>query len=205
MSLTAGIDVGSTYTKAVVSTSAARIVGRAHGADRLQARRGRGAHARTTRSAPAGLPRADVAYVVATGFGRHQVACADMHVTDLTAARARRDRAVPRHAHHPRRRRPDDEGQRRHRRRAACKSFRLNDKCAAGTGRVPREDRALHGLLAPRRSGRSSTTSKDADADLRRVRRVRRVRGDQPALAGRRRRPTSCTARSSRWSAARCS
>jgi predicted CoA-substrate-specific enzyme activase len=79
------------------------------------------------------LRRGDVAYTVTTGYGRFQAPFRDVQVTDLTAD-ARGTRLL-----FPRTRtvldiggqtmkamRLDDE--------ARVKSFRLNDKCAAGTG-----------------------------------------------------------------------
>jgi predicted CoA-substrate-specific enzyme activase len=83
--------------------------------------------------ADAGLAPEEVTYIVATGFGRHQAAIGDVHVTDLTASA--RGAAV----FFPGTRtvldvggqtmkasRLDDGGK--------VRSFRLNDKCAAGTG-----------------------------------------------------------------------
>jgi predicted CoA-substrate-specific enzyme activase len=131
MTLVAGIDVGSTYTKCVVLDghdivgTAMRSTGflLAAAADKVLAES----------LAAAGRDRAEVGYVVATGTGRHQVPFKDVHVTDLTAA-ARGARH-----HFPGTRtvldiggqtmkasRLDDAGK--------VKSFRLNDKCAAGTG-----------------------------------------------------------------------
>jgi predicted CoA-substrate-specific enzyme activase len=83
--------------------------------------------------AAAGLARDDVRYVVATGFGRHQVAFADVHVTDLTAAARGATLLFPRT-----RTVLDVGGQTmkatRLGERATVRAFRLNDKCAAGTG-----------------------------------------------------------------------
>ena len=85
MSYTVGIDVGSTYTKAVVLSEDRRIVGRAMEPTGFQLGQvaERSQHAAVTE---AGLSTDDVDYVVATGFGRHQAALSDVHVTDLTAA-----------------------------------------------------------------------------------------------------------------------
>ncbi|HZD05173.1 MAG TPA: acyl-CoA dehydratase activase, partial [Longimicrobiales bacterium] len=81
----------------------------------------------------AGLRRDDVAYVVATGFGRHQVDVSDMHVTDLTAAARGAALLFP-----GTRTILDVGGQTMKATRlddgAKVQSFRLNDKCAAGTG-----------------------------------------------------------------------
>ena len=75
----------------------------------------------------------DVGYVVATGFGRHQAAFADIQVTDLTAA-ARGATAL-----FPGTRTILDVGGQTMKASgltddARVKAFRLNDKCAAGTG-----------------------------------------------------------------------
>ncbi|MBE0591395.1 MAG: hypothetical protein IH616_03210, partial [Gemmatimonadales bacterium] len=81
----------------------------------------------------AGLQRDDVQYMVATGFGRHQVPIADLKVTDLTAAARGTTLLFP-----GTRTILDVGGQTMKASRidngAKVKSFRLNDKCAAGTG-----------------------------------------------------------------------
>jgi predicted CoA-substrate-specific enzyme activase len=130
--LVAGLDVGSTYTKVVLVA--------ADGAVRARAMRPTGfrlaeaaRYALEDALAAASLERADIACIVTTGFGRHQTDLADAAVTDLTAA-ARGARAL-----FPGTRtildvggqtmkatRLDDAGK--------VRSFRLNDKCAAGTG-----------------------------------------------------------------------
>jgi predicted CoA-substrate-specific enzyme activase len=132
MSYTVGIDVGSTYTKAVVLSEDRRIVGRAMQptgfklADVAQ-------QAQHTAVAAAGLSAADVEYVVATGFGRHQAGLGDVQVTDLTAAARGASFLFP-----GTRTVLDIGGQTmkasRLDERARVRSFRLNDKCAAGTG-----------------------------------------------------------------------
>ena len=132
MTLTAGIDVGSTYTKAVLLDGDGRIAGRAmlktgfKLADAAE-------RAYTVALADAGVAEGDVRYVVATGYGRFQVTFADVHVTDLTAA-ARGARLL-----FPGTRTILDVGGQtmkatRVDERAKVRSFRLNDKCAAGTG-----------------------------------------------------------------------
>jgi predicted CoA-substrate-specific enzyme activase len=74
-----------------------------------------------------------VAYTVATGFGRHQSTVADVQVTDLTAAARGATHLFP-----GTRTILDVGGQTMKASRlgegAKVKSFRLNDKCAAGTG-----------------------------------------------------------------------
>lgn len=132
MVYTAGIDIGSTYTKAVVVDDALEVVGRA-----MQPTGFRLSEAADTQFtealAAAGLPRDAVEYVVATGFGRHQAAQADVHVTDLTASARGAAHLFP-----GTRTILDVGGQTMKASRlsegAKVKSFRLNDKCAAGTG-----------------------------------------------------------------------
>ncbi len=132
MIYTAGIDVGSTYTKAVILDERDRIVGRAIArtgfrlADAAQ-------RVYDLARAEAGLAPGDVAYVMTTGYGRFQVPFRSFQVTDLTAGA--RGAAV----FFPRTRTVLDIGgqtmkasrlDERHR----VTAFRLNDKCAAGTG-----------------------------------------------------------------------
>ena len=132
MTLTAGIDVGSTYTKAVLLDSDGRIAGCAMlktGFKLADAAK----RAYAAALAAAGVTGGDVRYVVATGYGRHQVGIADVRVTDLTAA-ARGARLL-----FPGTRTILDVGGQtmkatRVDERAKVRSFRLNDKCAAGTG-----------------------------------------------------------------------
>ena len=132
MSYTAGIDVGSTYTKAVVLDRQRRIVGRAIEPTGFKL----DAVAEETLAralAEARAERAQISYLVATGIGRHQVTSADTQVTDLTAA-ARGAMFL-----FPLTRTVLDVGGQtmkasRLEANASVKSFRLNDKCAAGTG-----------------------------------------------------------------------
>ncbi|HVC19072.1 MAG TPA: acyl-CoA dehydratase activase [Vicinamibacterales bacterium] len=131
MTYTAGIDVGSTYTKAVVFGDG-RIAGRALEPTgfKLADVAGR-VFDRALESA--GLTRPDVHYVIATGFGRHQATFADTQVTDLTASARGTTFLFP-----GTRTILDVGGQTMKASRvdeaASVRSFRLNDKCAAGTG-----------------------------------------------------------------------
>lgn len=132
MSYVAGIDVGSTYTKAVIFDEQRRIVGRAIGRTGFKLPE---AARRVYEQALelAGVPESRVLYVMSTGYGRFQVPFRHLQVTDLTAA-ARGARFL-----FPATRtvldiggqtmkasRLDDRGR--------VRAFRLNDKCAAGTG-----------------------------------------------------------------------
>jgi len=132
MKITAGIDVGSTYTKVILLQEDHSILAR---------------HVMNTgfklmevaekcldlALEKAKLGREDLNYVIATGFGRHQVRCKDLAVTDITASArgcyllfpgtrtildvgGQTMKAI----------RIDEKGR--------VVSFRQNDKCAAGTG-----------------------------------------------------------------------
>jgi predicted CoA-substrate-specific enzyme activase len=132
MSLTAGIDVGSTYTKALLLDDEERIVGR--GVLKTGFKLAEAAlRAYEAALADAGAGERDVAYTVATGYGRLQVAFSNVHVTDLTAAARGATLLFP-----ATRTILDVGGQTmkatRIDERAKVRSFRLNDKCAAGTG-----------------------------------------------------------------------
>ncbi len=132
MIYTCGIDIGSTYTKAIILSAEHQMVGRAmeptgfklsEVADRVYSKA----------VAAAGLSTEDIRYVVATGFGRHQARISDVQVTDLTAA-ARgatfwfpKTRTILDVGGQTMKASRLDDG-------AKVKSFRLNDKCAAGTG-----------------------------------------------------------------------
>ena len=132
MTSTAGIDIGSTYTKAVIVATDGTILGRAMEPTGFKlAQAAERAFARALEAAGAGRP--DVAYVVTTGFGRHQTAVGDVAVTDLTAGGRGARHLFPGtrtvldvggHTMKATRLGPDGKVQ----------SFRLNDKCAAGTG-----------------------------------------------------------------------
>ena len=132
MRYTAGIDVGSTYTKAVIIDPEGRPAGRSIMKTGFQlADAARRAYDRALEAA--GVMEAEVGYVIATGYGRFQVSFADVHVTDLTAA-ARGARLL-----FPSTRTILDVGGQtmkatRIDERSKVRSFRLNDKCAAGTG-----------------------------------------------------------------------
>jgi predicted CoA-substrate-specific enzyme activase len=132
MIYTAGIDVGSTYTKAVILRDDYVIAGRVM----LKTGFKLGEVARQaylTSLEQAGLAEQDVSYVITTGFGRHQVDFSDLSVTDLTAAARGVSHFYPNTltildvgGQTMKASRIDDT--------AKVKSFRLNDKCAAGTG-----------------------------------------------------------------------
>ena len=132
MQCTAGIDVGSTYTKCVILSADGRIIGRALRPTGFKlAEASRQALEESLRSA--GLEREQLGYTVGTGFGRHQVGSKDIAVTDLTANARGATLFFPATrtildigAQTMKASRLDGD--------AKVQSFRLNDKCAAGTG-----------------------------------------------------------------------
>jgi predicted CoA-substrate-specific enzyme activase len=132
MTLSAGIDVGSTYTKAVILNENNVILGQALNNTGFRlADVARQIYQSALKQA--GLQESDISYVVATGFGRHMVSFSDAQVTDLTAGARGASFLFPRT-----RTILDVGGQTMKASRiddaARVKSFRLNDKCAAGTG-----------------------------------------------------------------------
>ena len=128
----AGIDIGSTYSKAIVLDEKREVVGtavRRTGFKLGQA--SEGVFDELLKNC--GLERAQIAYVASTGYGRYTVAYRHTQVTELTAhAQA----AV--HLFPDTRTMLDIGGQdiKAIRVDAAgrVRAFRLNDKCAAGTG-----------------------------------------------------------------------
>lgn len=130
--LTAGIDVGSTYTKAVLLDEDRRIAGRAIARTGFRlADAARRAYEAALDAA--GAQERAVAYVISTGYGRFQVPFRGLQVTDLTAAARGAAFLFP-----GTRTVLDVGGQTMKASRldeaARVRAFRLNDKCAAGTG-----------------------------------------------------------------------
>ncbi|MHC4137593.1 MAG: acyl-CoA dehydratase activase, partial [Planctomycetota bacterium] len=132
MTIAAGIDIGSTYSKAVILGDGRQTLGKS--LSKTGFRLGEIAErVYDDALSEAGLERGDVSYVVATGFGRHQVEFRDVHVTDLTAGGRGAGLLFPGTrtvldigGQTMKASRLDDLGK--------VRSFRLNDKCAAGTG-----------------------------------------------------------------------
>ncbi len=131
MSYTAGIDVGSTYTKAAVLGSG-ELLGTAMCPTGFKLDK---AAARALDSAleEAGLSAEDIDYVASTGHGRNQVSFRDLQLTDMTAQSWGTRFFFPQTrtvldigGQTMKAMRLDDVGR--------VRSFRLNDKCAAGTG-----------------------------------------------------------------------
>ncbi|MDP6962888.1 MAG: acyl-CoA dehydratase activase [Planctomycetota bacterium] len=132
MNYTAGIDVGSTYTKALLLDDNDQIVAKVMRQTGFKL----GAIAQQCYDEllhAAKVEANQISYVVATGYGRHQVKFKDVHVTDLTAG-ARGAKLM-----FPNTRTVLDIGGQtmkaiRVEEDGTVKAFRLNDKCAAGTG-----------------------------------------------------------------------
>jgi predicted CoA-substrate-specific enzyme activase len=132
MTFTIGIDVGSTYTKALILDSEYRIHG--YTMERTGFKLAENARLVYRRAlVKVGLQENDIAYSIATGFGRHQVPFTNLAVTDLTASARGATFLFPNTrtvldvgGQTMKASRLDD--------KFKVKSFRLNDKCAAGTG-----------------------------------------------------------------------
>lgn len=132
MTITIGIDIGSTYTKSIVLDIDGNILGKdaRHTGFKLD---------KVSQASweacikDAGLIPSEIDYTVATGIGRHRCPVKDIHVTDLTASARGAARLFP-----GTRTVLDVGGQTmkaiRLEENAKVKNFRLNDKCAAGTG-----------------------------------------------------------------------
>lgn len=132
MSLTLGLDMGSTYTKAILAGPEGQVLGKVtfHSGYNFQRAAEQGLQQVLE---AAGVPRDNVDYIAATGYGRYMVPFRDLAITELTChARAlfwmfpgvrtvldiggQTVKAI----------RLDGRGR--------VRSFRLNDKCAAGSG-----------------------------------------------------------------------
>jgi len=132
MSYTMGLDIGSTYTKAVILDQTDDFVARTirPTGSRLQEA---GSSAMQDALRSAGLDRAQIDYVITTGYGRHQFDDRDAQVTDLTANARGASFLFPRTrtildigGQTMKASRIDDSKK--------VRTFRLNDKCASGTG-----------------------------------------------------------------------
>ena len=129
----AGVDVGSTQTKAVIVDDSRRIVARsliATGAN--VSRAGESAFVKACESA--GFPREKVGYVVGTGYGRYKVTFGDAQITEITChARgaqslfAKTRTVIDMGGQDTKAIKVGPDG--------SVADFSMNDKCAAGTGR----------------------------------------------------------------------
>ncbi len=132
MTLTAGIDAGSTYTKAIIIDSDGEIAGRAQHPTGYNFSR---AAERTLADAltAASRDREEVEYVAVTGSGRNVIAFRDLAITELTC------HAHATHRYFPEVRTVLDVGGQmvkaiRVSEEGRVRAFRMNDKCAAGAG-----------------------------------------------------------------------
>lgn len=129
---TAGIDVGSTYTKAAVVNDAGKLVGigmRRTGFKLLEAAE----EALATAMDEAEIDRQQVGYIATTGYGRNQIPFRDVQATALTAQSwgtrfffSETRTVLDVGGQTMKAMRIDETGK--------VRTFRLNDKCAAGTG-----------------------------------------------------------------------
>jgi predicted CoA-substrate-specific enzyme activase len=131
--LAAGVDVGSTQTKAIVVDEAGAIRGRAltmTGANVVRAAE----EAFATACRAAGVPEEDVRFVVGTGYGRYRVTFGDAQVTEISCHARGASHLFPATATVL-----DMGGQDTKAIRLGpggeILDFCMNDKCAAGTGR----------------------------------------------------------------------
>lgn len=132
MSLTAGIDVGSTYTKAVIADESAGIVARAQRVTGYNFPRAAEQIFEDVLQL-AGVSREEIRYIAATGYGRYMVSFRDLAITELTC------HAQAAHWIFPQVRTILDIGGQtvkaiRLDERGRVRAFRMNDKCAAGAG-----------------------------------------------------------------------
>ena len=129
----AGVDVGSTQTKAVILDAHHAIVARVlipTGANVTRA----GERAFVAACEAAGLPREAIGYVVGTGYGRYKVTFGDAQITEITC------HARGAHSLFPATRTVIDMGGQDTKAikvgaDGSVMDFSMNDKCAAGTGR----------------------------------------------------------------------
>jgi predicted CoA-substrate-specific enzyme activase len=133
MSYSAGVDVGSTQTKAIVINEARQIVGRAlidTGANVIQAAE----NAYTLALENGGIREEEVEYVIGTGYGRYKVTFGNTQVTEISCHARGAAHMFP-----ATRTVLDMGGQDTKAIRVGPNGeiidFCMNDKCAAGTGR----------------------------------------------------------------------
>jgi len=156
MTITAGIDVGGAYTK-VVLLDGEQMIGRA--ILRTGYKPGIAAdQCLDSALTEAGIGRDALDYVVATGFGRFQVAFSQLNVTELTAAAWGAHELFPGTktildvgGHAVKASRIDESRQ--------VKSFRLNEKCAAGTGAFLEKTARYMGFEADQIGALAATSS----------------------------------------------
>jgi predicted CoA-substrate-specific enzyme activase len=133
MAYAAGVDVGSTQTKAVIVNTARQIVGRSlveTGANVLSAAE----HAFAQALRTGDIPEEEVVYIVGTGYGRYRVTFGNTQVTEISCHGRGAVHMFPNT-----RTVLDMGGQDTKAIRVTASGeivdFCMNDKCAAGTGR----------------------------------------------------------------------
>src|SRR5512144_350102 len=127
-----GIDIGSTYTKAIILNARREVVGTA--VRRTGFKLAQAAEAVFEELLKAGgLERSAITYVATTGYGRYTVPFRHAQITELTAHAQAAVHLFPDTrtildigGQDVKAIKVDDQGR--------VKAFRLNDKCAAGTG-----------------------------------------------------------------------
>ena len=131
--LVAGVDVGSTQTKAVIMDGQRRVLGRSL-IDTGGIITAAAENAFQLAVADAGVERSDVAYVVGTGYGRYKVTFGDTQVTEISCHARGGQYLFPKTrtvldigGQDTKAIKIGPEGQ--------VLDFCMNDKCAAGTGR----------------------------------------------------------------------
>ncbi len=132
MPYTIGLDVGSTYTKGLILDGEDNIIAHTMQATGARLNEAAAAVAKAT-AEKAGLKEGDITYCITTGYGRHQYTERDLQVTDLTATARGAAFLFP-----GTRTVLDIGGQTMKASRIdghpKVQTFRLNDKCASGTG-----------------------------------------------------------------------
>jgi len=174
MAYAAGVDVGSTQTKAVLVDEGGRIVGRAlcdTGANVVTAAE----HAFAVALEDADLPEEEVGFVIGTGYGRYRVTFGNAQVTEISCHGRGAVHMFP-----GTRTVLDMGGQDTKAIRIApggdIGDFCMNDKCAAGTGRflgaasaaleIPLPDLGPTALTAERAVRISTTCTVFAESEI---------------------------------------
>lgn len=174
MAYAAGVDVGSTQTKAVVIDESGAIVGRAlvdTGANVVHAAQS----AFDTALKGLGLAETEVEYVIGTGYGRYRVTFGDDQVTEISCHARGAVNLFP-----GTRTVVDMGGQDTKAIQVSDKGeivdFCMNDKCAAGTGRflgaastaldIPMDDLGATALRATRPVKISTTCTVFAESEV---------------------------------------
>ncbi len=151
MRYVAGLDIGSTYSKGVVLDAALTVVGTA--VRRTGFKLAQAAEALyADLLAAARLDRADIGYVAATGYGRHTIAFRHTQITELTCHAQAAVHLFPGvrtlldiGGQDIKAIRVDQSGR--------VRAFRLNDKCAAGTGAFVEKTARYLGLTTDQIAG----------------------------------------------------